>query len=139
MQNDFVGGEEVMRMEHGAAYGLSRIQYWRLASCALACEKYAAIQPTTISFLTDGPGCLLELFGKRCLFTITVRPHLSQISLTVLPLDSSQECGVEAFTDTDSQDDVNRLTNLILQTDGLVGWKFASYEETPKLPTQSGN
>ena len=78
MQNNFVGGEEVLQMEHGASYGLSRIQYWRLASCALGCEKYANIQPNTISPLIHEPGCLLELFGKRCLFTITVRPRLSQ-------------------------------------------------------------
>ena len=65
MQNDFVGGEEVLRMENGATYGLSRIQYWRLASCALACEKYANIQPNTISPLDiHEPGCLLELLAS---------------------------------------------------------------------------
>ena len=73
--DDFVGAEEVLRMEHGAAYGMSRIQYWRLASCALACEKYAEIQPSTISALVHEPGCQRELFGKRCLFTITVHPR----------------------------------------------------------------
>ena len=67
---------------------------------------------------------LLELFGKRCLFTITVRPRLSHISLSVCPLDSVEERGVEAFSGTDSQDDFNRMTNIILKTDGLVGWKF---------------
>jgi hypothetical protein len=130
MENDIVGGEEVLRMEHGARYGLSRIQYWRPASCALAWEKYANIQPNTISPLVHEPGCLLELFGKRCLFTITVRPRLQQISLCVLPLDSAQERGIEAFSGTDSQDDFNRLTNVILQTDGLVGWRFMTYEGT---------
>jgi hypothetical protein len=128
--NDFVGAEEVLRMEHGAAYGMSRIQYWRLASCALACEKYAEIHPSTISALVHEPGCLLELFGKRCLFTITVRPRLHQISLGVFPLNSAQEKAVEAFSGSDSQEDFMRLTNVILQTDGLVGWKFMSYEET---------
>ena len=102
-----------------------------LASCALACEKYASIQPNTISPLDiHEPGCVLELFGKRCLFTVTVRPRLQQISLCVFPLDSAEERGVEAFSGSDSQDDFNRMTNIILQTDGLVGWKFATYEET---------
>jgi hypothetical protein len=44
-------------------------------------------------------------------------------------LDSAQERGVEAFSGTDSQDDFNRLTDIILQTDGLVGWKAMSYDE----------
>ena len=48
----------------------------------------------------------------------------------VFPLDSVEERGVEAFSGTDSQDDFNRMTNIILQTDGLVGWKFMNYEET---------
>ena len=137
--DDFVGAEEVLRMEHGAEYGMSRIQYWRLASCALACEKYADIQPSTISPLDiHEPGCLLELFGKRCLFTITVRPRLHHISLGVFPLDSAQEKAVEAFSGSDSQDDFMRLTNVILQTDGLVGWKYMSYEETRSFMRNQG-
>ena len=43
---------------------------------------------------------------------------------------AAEEKGVEAFSGTDSQDDFNRMTNIILQTDGLVGWKFMTYEET---------
>jgi hypothetical protein len=131
MQSDFNGGEEVCRMENGARYGLTRIQYWRLASCALACEKYASIQPNTISPSRDHdePGCELELFGKRCLFTITVRPSINLITLGVFPLDSIEERAVEAFSGTDSQDDFNRMTNIILKTDGLVGWEAMSYEE----------
>ena len=138
MQFDFVGQEEVLRMEHGAAYGLSRIVYWRLASCALAADKYAQIRPNTISPLPNEAGCLLELFGKRCMFTITVRPHLSQISLAVFPLDSADERGVEAFSGTDSQDDFNRMTKIILQTDGLVGWRFMNYEETLSFMRKQG-
>ena len=49
-----------------------------------------------------------------------------QISFCVFPLDSAEERGVEAFTGTDSQDDFIRMTNIILKTDGLVGWKFAN-------------
>jgi hypothetical protein len=118
-------------MENGARYGLTCIQYWRLASCALACEKYASIQPNTISPLRDHdePGCVLELFGKRCLFTITVCPAINLITLSVWPLDSSQEKGIEAFSGTDSQDDFNRMTNIILKIDGLVGWEAMSYDE----------
>jgi hypothetical protein len=132
MQNEFLGGDEVCRMENGARYGLSRVQYWRLASCAVACEKYASIQPNTISPLPDHdePGCVVELFGKRCLFSITVRPAVNLITLSVWPLDTAQEKGVEAFSGTDSQDDFKRMTNIILQTDGLVGWRFMTYEET---------
>jgi hypothetical protein len=129
MHNDFVGGEEVLRMGNGAAYGLSCIQYWRLASCALACEKYAGIEPTTISPLADSAGCQLQLFGKKCLFEISVRPDIHLITLSVFPLDSSQERGIEAFSGSDSEEDFNRLTNLILRTDGLAGWEFLTYEE----------
>ena len=62
MNFDFDGGQEMLHMENGSRYGLSRIVYWQLASCALACSKYANIEPTTISPLPDHdePACVLN-------------------------------------------------------------------------------
>ena len=125
-------------MQNGARFGLSRIQYWRLASCAHACEKYSGIEPSVISHLPDSPGCQLQLFGKKCLFEISVRPDLKQIGLSVLPLDSSEEQAVLIFSGSDSDDDFGRMTNLILRADGLKGWKFMTHEETVEFMRAQG-
>jgi hypothetical protein len=128
---DFVGSQEVCRMEHGGSFGLSRIAYWRIASATLAAEKYGGIEPCSISKLPDEEGARLELYGKKMMFIITARPNRSLICLSALPLDTENQKPVELFSGCLNNDnDFGRLTDIILRTDGLAeGWRRVSYEE----------
>jgi hypothetical protein len=140
--DEFDGQRETFRMEHGATYGLSKITYWRLASCAMGAKQYGGIEPCEIARLADSPGCRVLLYGKAFCFFVEVQAdcHPNIVGLSALRLDDVSEQPFELIEAAPDDDDAwRRLLSIMLALDGYsADWQALSYDEATELMRRQG-
>jgi hypothetical protein len=127
----FDGNAEIRaKLERGQSFGLTKSEYYNVVTCGLSAEKYAGIAPSELRTVPDGEvGCVLTLWGKQLAYTVTYKPRIRFLGLTVQPMEPP---GAEREVLTLEEDSLawTRVINGMIKLEGVApGWRPISYEQ----------